>query len=113
MTEQKLRPPFIEADWPTKIEYMNENENFYHSDGLEVVELGQGWVHMVMPVQKRHLNLQGQVHGGWLAALPRAFNHKIRQLLKAQLARSAGRLGRRLQVLFQFKSSFLPLSIFI
>lgn len=69
MTEQKLRPPFIEADWPTRIEYMNENENFYHSDGLEVVELGQGWVHMVMPVQKRHLNLQGHVHGGWLAAL--------------------------------------------
>ena len=24
---------------------------------------------MVMPVQKRHLNLQGHVHGGWLAAL--------------------------------------------
>ncbi len=39
MTEAMLRPPFMEADWPTKIEYMNENENFYHSDGLEVVEL--------------------------------------------------------------------------
>ena len=42
MTEAMLRPPFMEADWPTKIEYMNENENFYHSDGLEVVELAKG-----------------------------------------------------------------------
>ena len=69
MTEAMLRPPFMEADWPTKIEYMNENENFYHSDGLEVVELAKGWVHMILPVQKRHLNLQGMVHGGWLASL--------------------------------------------
>lgn len=64
-----LRPAFTEADWATKIEYLNENENFYFSDGLEVVELRRGFVRMIMPVQPRHLNSQGVVHGGWLATL--------------------------------------------
>ena len=64
-----LRPAFKDADWATKIEYINEHENFYFSDGLELVEFRQGFAHMILPVQPRHLNSQGMVHGGWLASL--------------------------------------------
>jgi uncharacterized protein (TIGR00369 family) len=69
MAETELRPPFAEADWATKIEYLNENDNFYYSDGIELVELSPGYAHMIMPVKSRHLNSQGNVHGGWTAAL--------------------------------------------
>lgn len=69
MADSALRPSFKDADWATKIEYINENENSYHSDGIELVEYGLGYAHMIMPLLKRHLNSQGNVHGGWLAAL--------------------------------------------
>ena len=80
MTEQKLRPPFIEADWPTKIEYMNENENFYHSDGLEVVEIGQAagkaglsYGYFVTPEQVS-LNYHNSCAGGVLHAVAKEKN---------------------------------------
>lgn len=68
MTEA-LRPAFRNADWATKIEYINENENFYYSDGIELVDFGPGFATMIMPLLPRHLNLQGNVHGGWLATM--------------------------------------------
>ncbi len=66
---KELRPAFKDADWATKIAYINENENAYYSDGIELVELAEGYARMVMPLLPRHLNLQGNVYGGWLATM--------------------------------------------
>ena len=67
MTEQKLRPPFIEADWPTKIEYMNENENFYYNEDICVTEYGPGFAKAEMPVLPQHVGADGWLDPAWLA----------------------------------------------
>lgn len=65
----ELRPCYADADWATKIEYINENENYYYSDGIELVEFAPGYAHMIMPLLPRHMNSRGNVHGGWAATL--------------------------------------------
>lgn len=66
---EKLRPCYAEADWATRMEYLNENENYYHTDGIELIELSEGYAHMVMPLLPRHMNCRGEVHGGWAATI--------------------------------------------
>lgn len=68
-SEVEIRPAFIDADWPTKIEYMNENENYYHDNGMTVVDYDFGYCKIEMEVKPRHLNSQGSIHGGWMSAI--------------------------------------------
>ena len=65
----ELRPCYADADWATRIEYINENENYYYSDGIELVDFAPGYAHMIMPLQRRHMNYRGEAHGGWVVTL--------------------------------------------
>lgn len=60
---------FQQADWPEKIRYMNEYDNFARLYGIRLVDYNVGFAHMQMQVQSMHLNSQGRIHGGWLSAM--------------------------------------------
>ncbi|HIU10490.1 MAG TPA: PaaI family thioesterase [Candidatus Avidehalobacter gallistercoris] len=62
---------FQQADWPEKIRYMNEYDNFARLYGIRLVDYNVGFAHMQMEVQAQsmYLNSQGRIHGGWLSAM--------------------------------------------
>jgi uncharacterized protein (TIGR00369 family) len=65
-----LRPCFKDSDWQAKLEYMNENENFYYSENLEVTEYGLGYCRAKLaPLQPRHFDAEGRLEPAWVAAL--------------------------------------------
>lgn len=64
-----LRPCFRDADWPMKAEYMNENENFYYAEAMEVTECGPGYCRCHMPLRPRHYDAWGRVEPAWIVAL--------------------------------------------
>lgn len=54
--------------WQPVIEEINSSP-FYRLLGIEVVEMGDGWARLVMPVQEKLLQLYGTLHGGATASL--------------------------------------------
>ncbi|MBQ3198876.1 MAG: PaaI family thioesterase [Firmicutes bacterium] len=63
------KTPFKQADWPEKIRYMNEYDNFARLYGIRLVDYANGFAHLQMDVRSNHLNSQGRIHGGWLSAM--------------------------------------------
>ncbi len=64
-----LRPCFRDADWAMKAEYMNENENFFYAEDMEVTECGPGYCRCRLPLLARHRDALGRVEPAWIVAL--------------------------------------------
>lgn len=67
--QNETRVPFAAADWPQKIRYMNEYDNFARLYGIRLVDYANGYARLEMELQPMHLNSQGSIHGGWSSAL--------------------------------------------
>lgn len=64
-----LRSCFSGSDWDMKAEYMNENENFYYAENMEVTKCGPGYCRCQLPLLERHRDPWGRVEPAWIAAL--------------------------------------------
>lgn len=60
---------FAAADQQTKIRLLNASEHFFNSDGMELIELGDGSAYMIMRLQPRHFNRRGELPYAWAAVL--------------------------------------------
>ncbi len=61
-----LRPCFKQADWPTKMAYMNENENMYYSEDLRMTEYGPGYGRAELDIWPQHVDAWGLLDPAWL-----------------------------------------------
>lgn len=60
---------FARADWPQKMQYMNEYDNFARLYGMQLVEYAEGYACVEMQMKPDFLNSQLRLHGSWQAAL--------------------------------------------
>lgn len=60
---------FARADWPQKMQYQNEYDNFARLYGMRLVEYAEGYACVEMQMRPDFLNSQLRLHGSWQAAL--------------------------------------------
>ena len=60
---------FAEADFPQKMAYLNEADNFARLYDIRLVEYGADFACLEMQLTPMFLNSQGRLHGSWQAAL--------------------------------------------
>lgn len=60
---------FAELDWPQKLTWLNEYDNFARLYGIRLVEYYWDYACLEMQLTPMYLNSQGRVHGSWQAAL--------------------------------------------
>ena len=64
-----MNKPFAEADWPQKLAYMNEYDNFARLYGIRLVDYRRDYAQLEMALSPMYLNSQKRLHGSWQAAL--------------------------------------------
>ena len=60
---------FAEADFPQKMAYLNEADNFARLYDIRLVEYEADFACLEMQLTPMFLNSQGRLHGSWQAAL--------------------------------------------
>lgn len=64
-----LRATFAEADWSDKIRFLNQREQAFYANGIELLELSLGAAKMQMTPRADQLNGRGRLPMAWATVL--------------------------------------------